>query len=313
MSRATATGDRKSANTGEDSLLTYLQGIGRRHLLNAEQEVDLAQRIEAGLFAEEKLTTEPNVSASLREELEQITADGRRAKNHMVEANLRLVVSIATRYTGRGLDLVDVIQQGNLGLIRAVEKFDYTHGNKFSTYAGWWIRQAIQRGLAETARTIRLPVHVIDDLAKLGRAERVMYQELGRDPSLLELAHELEMTPQKITQLQRVQREATSLNAPLEQGGDLLLGDVIEDGDVPDLDDLVHQRALKENLQQMLSALTPRLALIIEMRFGLLDGTPRTLDEVGRRLGLTRERIRQLEKQALDALRQLAADPGDWI
>src|SRR6266536_4776323 len=262
-------------STMGDSVHTYLKAIGRTSLLTAEQEVDLAKRIEAGLFAEYKLEAESGgLDDGLRAELEAVAADGRRAKAHMLEANLRLVVSVAKKYSDRGLSLLDVVQEGNLGLLRAVEKFDYTKGYKFSTYAMWWIRQAIQRGFADSARTIRLPVHVLEMLSKLSRVERDMHQRLGREPTPEELAVELDRTP-----------------------------DQIEDVDAPEASELVDRQLMTEQLRSALDALTPREATIMAMRFGLYDGNPHTLDEIGRALGLTRERIRQLEKQSLSKLR----------
>jgi len=267
-----------------DSVHTYLKSIGRTSLLTAEQEVDLAKRIEAGLYAEHKLDTEPDLPADLRRDLELVAEDGRRAKAHMLEANLRLVVSVAKKYSDRGLSLLDVVQEGNLGLIRAVEKFDYTKGYKFSTYAMWWIRQAIQRGFADSARTIRLPVHVLEMLSKLSRVERDMHQRLGREPTPEELAVELDRTPDQIEELLRTSRQPISLDSTIGEDGETSIGDLIEDVDAPE-------------------ALTPREATIMAMRFGLYDGNPHTLDEIGRALGLTRERIRQLEKQSLSKLR----------
>jgi RNA polymerase primary sigma factor len=262
-----------------DSVHTYLKSIGRTSLLTAEQEVDLAKRIEAGLFAEHKLDTEADMTDRVREELEAVAADGRRAKAHMLEANLRLVVSVAKKYSDRGLSLLDVVQEGNLGLIRAVEKFDYTKGYKFSTYAMWWIRQAIQRGFADSARTIRLPVHVLEMLSKLSRVERDMHQRLGREPTPEELAVELDRTPDQIEELLRTSRQPISLDSTIGEDGETSIGDLIEDVDAP------------------------REATIMAMRFGLYDGNPHTLDEIGKALGLTRERIRQLEKQSLSKLR----------
>jgi len=286
-----------------DSVHTYLKSIGRTSLLTAEQEVDLAKRIEAGLFAEHKLDTALDLSPDYRRELELVAEDGRRAKSHMLEANLRLVVSVAKKYSDRGLSLLDVVQEGNLGLIRAVEKFDYTKGYKFSTYAMWWIRQAIQRGFADSARTIRLPVHVLEMLSKLSRVERDMHQRLGREPTPEELAVELDRTPDQIEELLRTSRQPISLDSTIGEDGETSIGDLIEDVDAPEASELVDRQLMAEQLRSALDALTPREATIMAMRFGLYDGNPHTLDEIGRALGLTRERIRQLEKQSLSKLR----------
>jgi RNA polymerase primary sigma factor len=286
-----------------DSVHTYLKSIGRTSLLTAEQEVDLAKRIEAGLFAEHKLETATGLDEGYRRDLELIAEDGRRAKAHMLEANLRLVVSVAKKYSDRGLSLLDVVQEGNLGLIRAVEKFDYTKGYKFSTYAMWWIRQAIQRGFADSARTIRLPVHVLEMLSKLSRVERDMHQRLGREPTPEELAVELDRTPDQIEELLRTSRQPISLDSTIGEDGETSIGDLIEDVDAPEASELVDRQLMAEQLRSALDALTPREATIMAMRFGLYDGNPHTLDEIGRALGLTRERIRQLEKQSLSKLR----------
>ncbi len=286
-----------------DSVHTYLKSIGRTSLLTAEQEVDLAKRIEAGLFAEHKLDTDPDLDPQFRRDLELVAEDGRRAKAHMLEANLRLVVSVAKKYSDRGLSLLDVVQEGNLGLIRAVEKFDYTKGYKFSTYAMWWIRQAIQRGFADSARTIRLPVHVLEMLSKLSRVERDMHQRLGREPTPEELAVELDRTPDQIEELLRTSRQPISLDSTIGEDGETSIGDLIEDVDAPEASELVDRQLMAEQLRSALDALTPREATIMAMRFGLYDGNPHTLDEIGRALGLTRERIRQLEKQSLSKLR----------
>ncbi|NKZ08480.1 RNA polymerase sigma factor [Actinomadura latina] len=285
-----------------DSVHTYLKAIGRRQLLTAEQEVDLAKRIEAGLYAEHKLETE-DLSPRLRADLEWVAADGRRAKAHMLEANLRLVVSVAKKYSDRGLSLLDVVQEGNLGLIRAVEKFDYSKGYKFSTYAMWWIRQAIQRGFADSARTIRLPVHVLEMLSKLSRVERDMHQRLGREPTPEELATELDKSPEQVRELLRTSRQPISLDSTIGEDGETRIGDLIEDTDSPEAAELVDRQLMAEQLRRTLDILSPREAKIMAMRFGLYDGTPRTLDEIGKALGLTRERIRQLEKESLSKLR----------
>ena len=286
-----------------DSVHTYLKSIGRRSLLTAEEEVELAKRIEAGLFAEYKLDTERRLPRQYRAELEAVAEDGRRAKAHMLEANLRLVVSVAKKYSDRGLSLLDVVQEGNLGLIRAVEKFDYTKGYKFSTYAMWWIRQAIQRGFADSARTIRLPVHVLEMLSKLSRVERDMHQRLGREPTPEELAVELDRTPDQIEELLRTSRQPISLDSTIGEDGETSIGDLIEDVDAPEAGELVDRQLMADQLRNALGALTPREATIMSMRFGLYDGNPHTLDEIGKALGLTRERIRQLEKQSLSKLR----------
>ncbi|GII78867.1 hypothetical protein Sru01_38490 [Sphaerisporangium rufum] len=285
-----------------DSVHTYLKSIGRRTLLTAAEEVELAKRIEAGLYAEHKLETE-RLSAERRADLACVVEDGRRAKDHMLEANLRLVVSVAKKYTDRGMALLDVVQEGNLGLIRAVEKFDYSKGYKFSTYAMWWIRQAIQRGFADSARTIRLPVHVLEMLSKLSRIERDMHQRLGREPTPEELAVELDKTPDQIEELLRTSRQPISLNATIGEDGETTIGDLIEDVDAPEASEVVDRQLLGAELRGVLGNLTPREAKIMALRFGLVDGKPHTLDEIGKHLGLTRERIRQLEKESLSKLR----------
>ncbi|MEU6783794.1 RNA polymerase sigma factor [Nonomuraea angiospora] len=286
-----------------DSVHTYLKSIGRRTLLTAAQEVELARRIEAGLYAEYKLETEPDLSVSAQDDLHLVIEDGKRAKDHMLEANLRLVVSVAKKYTDRGMSLLDVVQEGNLGLIRAVEKFDYTKGFKFSTYAMWWIRQAIQRGFADSARTIRLPVHVLEMLSKLSRIERDMHQRLGREPTPEELAVELDKTPDQIEELLRTSRQPISLNATIGEDGETTIGDLIEDVDSPEASEIVDRQLLGDQLRGVLDNLSPREARIMALRFGLVDGKPHTLDEIGKHLGLTRERIRQLEKESLSKLR----------
>ncbi|MEU4824839.1 sigma-70 family RNA polymerase sigma factor [Actinomadura citrea] len=293
--------DDQSTTMG-DSVHTYLKAIGRRQLLTAEQEVDLAKRIEAGLYAEHKLESE-DLSPAVRADLEWVAADGRRAKAHMLEANLRLVVSVAKKYSDRGLSLLDVVQEGNLGLIRAVEKFDYSKGYKFSTYAMWWIRQAIQRGFADSARTIRLPVHVLEMLSKLSRVERDMHQRLGREPTPEELAAELDKSPEQVRELLRTSRQPISLDSTIGEDGETRIGDLIEDTDSPEASELVDRQLMADQLRRTLDILSPREAKIMAMRFGLYDGTPRTLDEIGKALGLTRERIRQLEKESLSKLR----------
>jgi RNA polymerase primary sigma factor len=286
-----------------DSVHTYLKSIGRRTLLTAAQEVELAKRIEAGLYAENKLETEPHLTETVRTELAWVVEDGKQAKDHMLEANLRLVVSVAKKYTDRGMALLDVVQEGNLGLIRAVEKFDYTKGYKFSTYAMWWIRQAIQRGFADSARTIRLPVHVLELLSKLSRIERDMHQRLGREPTPEELGVELDKTPDQIEELLRTSRQPISLNATIGDDGETTIGDLIQDVDSPEASEVVDRQLLADQLRGVLGNLTPREAKIVALRFGLVDGKPHTLDEIGKHLGLTRERIRQLEKESLSKLR----------
>ncbi|MCG5213687.1 RNA polymerase sigma factor [Streptosporangium sp. KLBMP 9127] len=286
-----------------DSVHTYLKSIGRRTLLTAAQEVELAQRIEAGLYAEHKLDSETQLPETTRTELEWVVQDGKRAKDHMLEANLRLVVSVAKKYTDRGMALLDVVQEGNLGLIRAVEKFDYTKGYKFSTYAMWWIRQAIQRGFADSARTIRLPVHVLELLSKLSRIERDMHQRLGREPTPEELAVELDKSPDQIEELLRTSRQPISLNATIGDDGETTIGDLIQDVDSPEASEIVDRQLLADQLRGVLGNLSPREARIVALRFGLVDGKPHTLDEIGKYLGLTRERIRQLEKESLSKLR----------
>jgi RNA polymerase primary sigma factor len=286
-----------------DSVHTYLKSIGRRTLLTAAQEVELARRIEAGLYAEYKLETDPSLSPAEREDLDLVVRDGKEAKDHMLEANLRLVVSVAKKYTDRGMSLLDVVQEGNLGLIRAVEKFDYTKGFKFSTYAMWWIRQAIQRGFADSARTIRLPVHVLEMLSKLSRIERDMHQRLGREPTPEELAVELDKTPDQIEELLRTSRQPISLNATIGEDGETTIGDLIEDVDSPEASEIVDRQLLGDQLRGVLDNLSPRESKIMALRFGLVDGKPHTLDEIGKHLGLTRERIRQLEKESLSKLR----------
>ncbi|MFI7127033.1 RNA polymerase sigma factor [Nonomuraea sp. NPDC050153] len=286
-----------------DSVHTYLKSIGRRTLLTAAQEVELARRIEAGLYAEYKLETEPDLPAAAKEDLHLVIEDGKQAKDHMLEANLRLVVSVAKKYTDRGMSLLDVVQEGNLGLIRAVEKFDYTKGFKFSTYAMWWIRQAIQRGFADSARTIRLPVHVLEMLSKLSRVERDMHQRLGREPTPEELAVELDKTPDQIEELLRTSRQPISLNATIGEDGETTIGDLIEDVDSPEASEIVDRQLLGDQLRGVLDNLSPRESKIMALRFGLVDGKPHTLDEIGKHLGLTRERIRQLEKESLSKLR----------
>ena len=292
-----------TAGATADPVKDYLKQIGKVALLNAEQEVELAKRIEAGLFADEKLAGNPKMEPKLRRELEWIASDGRRAKNHLLEANLRLVVSLAKRYTGRGMLFLDLIQEGNLGLIRAVEKFDYTKGYKFSTYATWWIRQAITRAMADQARTIRIPVHMVEVINKLARVQRQMLQDLGREPTPEELAKELDMTPEKVVEVQKYGREPISLHTPLGEDGDSEFGDLIEDSEAVVPDDAVSFTLLQEQLHQVLDTLSEREAGVVSMRFGLTDGQPKTLDEIGKVYGVTRERIRQIESKTMSKLR----------
>ncbi|WP_062378209.1 RNA polymerase sigma factor [Demequina pelophila] len=292
-----------TAGATADPVKDYLKQIGKVALLNAEQEVDLAKRIEAGLFAEEKLSGEEKIAPKLRRELEWIANDGRHAKNHLLEANLRLVVSLAKRYTGRGMLFLDLIQEGNLGLIRAVEKFDYTKGYKFSTYATWWIRQAITRAMADQARTIRIPVHMVEVINKLARVQRQMLQDLGREPTPEELAKELDMTPEKVVEVQKYGREPISLHTPLGEDGDSEFGDLIEDSEAVVPADAVGFTLLQEELTKVMDTLSEREAGVVGMRFGLTDGQPKTLDEIGRVFGVTRERIRQIESKTMSKLR----------
>jgi RNA polymerase primary sigma factor len=291
------------AGATADPVKDYLKQIGKVPLLNAEMEVELAKRIEAGLFSEEKLAKGGKLSSKLVEELEWIAEDGRRAKNHLLEANLRLVVSLAKRYTGRGMLFLDLIQEGNLGLIRAVEKFDYTKGYKFSTYATWWIRQAITRAMADQARTIRIPVHMVEVINKLARVQRQMLQDLGREPTPEELAHELDMTPEKVIEVQKYGREPISLHTPLGEDGDSEFGDLIEDSEAIVPADAVSFTLLQEQLHAVLDTLSEREAGVVSMRFGLTDGQPKTLDEIGKVYGVTRERIRQIESKTMSKLR----------
>ncbi|GAA1444777.1 hypothetical protein GCM10009602_27480 [Nocardiopsis tropica] len=293
-----------AAGATADPVKDYLKQIGKVPLLNAEQEVELAKRIEAGLFAEEKLSDEADIlTFELRDELEWIAEDGGRAKKHLLEANLRLVVSLAKRYTGRGMLFLDLIQEGNLGLIRAVEKFDYTKGFKFSTYATWWIRQAITRAMADQARTIRIPVHMVEVINKLARVQRQMLQDLGREPTPEELAKELDMTPEKVVEVQKYGREPISLHTPLGEDGDSEFGDLIEDSEAIQPGEAVSFTLLQEQLHSVLDTLSEREAGVVSMRFGLTDGQPKTLDEIGKVYGVTRERIRQIESKTMSKLR----------
>jgi RNA polymerase primary sigma factor len=292
------------AGATADPVKDYLKQIGKVPLLNAEQEVELAKRIEAGLFAEEKLADHGGaMEPGERIDLEWIAEDGRRAKDHLLEANLRLVVSLAKRYTGRGMLFLDLIQEGNLGLIRAVEKFDYTKGYKFSTYATWWIRQAITRAMADQARTIRIPVHMVEVINKLARVQRQMLQDLGREPTPEELAVELDMTPEKVIEVQKYGREPISLHTPLGEDGDSEFGDLIEDSEAIQPGEAVSFTLLQEQLHSVLDTLSEREAGVVSMRFGLTDGQPKTLDEIGKVYGVTRERIRQIESKTMSKLR----------
>lgn len=291
------------AGATADPVKDYLKQIGKVPLLNAEMEVELAKRIEAGLFAEEMLNEGGKMDKKTRADMEWIARDGRRAKNHLLEANLRLVVSLAKRYTGRGMLFLDLIQEGNLGLIRAVEKFDYTKGYKFSTYATWWIRQAITRAMADQARTIRIPVHMVEVINKLARVQRQMLQDLGREPTPEELAMELDMTPEKVVEVQKYGREPISLHTPLGEEGDSEFGDLIEDSEAIVPSDAVSFTLLQEQLESVLDTLSDREAGVVRMRFGLTDGQPKTLDEIGKVYGVTRERIRQIESKTMSKLR----------
>jgi RNA polymerase primary sigma factor len=290
-----------------DSVRAYLKQIGKVALLNAEEEVDLAKRIEAGLYAAERVRQAEErgekLPMQLRRDLRWIVNDGERAKNHLLEANLRLVVSLAKRYTGRGMAFLDLIQEGNLGLIRAVEKFDYTKGYKFSTYATWWIRQAITRAMADQARTIRIPVHMVEVINKLGRIQRELLQDLGREPTPEELAKEMDITPDKVLEIQQYAREPISLDQTIGDEGDSQLGDFIEDSEAVVAVDAVSFTLLQDQLQSVLQTLSEREAGVVKLRFGLTDGQPRTLDEIGQVYGVTRERIRQIESKTMSKLR----------
>jgi RNA polymerase nonessential primary-like sigma factor len=286
-----------------DLVRVYLNGIGRTALLTAAQEVELAKRIEAGVFAQHMLETDMTSSAN-RTELQTLVRDGHRAKNHLLEANLRLVVSLAKRYTGRGMPLLDLIQEGNLGLIRAVEKFDYTKGFKFSTYATWWIRQAITRGMADQGRTIRLPVHLVEQVNKLARLKRDLHQQLGREATNDELAAEVGLTPEKVADLLDHARDPVSLDMPVGSEEDAPLGDFIEDGEATDAESAVISGLLHDDLRRVLATLDEREQSVIRLRYGLDDGMPHTLDQIGKRFGLSRERVRQIEREVMSKLRQ---------
>jgi len=286
-----------------DPVKDYLKQIGKVALLNAELEVELAKRIEAGLFAEEKLATDKKLSRDMARDLKWVVKDGQRAKSHLLEANLRLVVSLAKRYTGRGMQFLDLIQEGNLGLIRAVEKFDYTKGYKFSTYATWWIRQAITRAMADQARTIRIPVHMVEVINKLSRVQRQLLQDLGREPTPEELARELDMTPEKVVEVQKYGREPISLSTPLGEDGDSEFGDLIEDTEAVQPADAVAFRIMQREIERLLDTLTPREAAVIRSRYGIGDGVMKTLDQIGEEHGVTRERIRQIEAKTMSKLK----------
>jgi RNA polymerase nonessential primary-like sigma factor len=287
-----------------DLVRVYLNGIGRTALLTAAQEVELAKRIEAGVFAQHMLESDDSLKETNRAELKTLVRDGHRAKNHLLEANLRLVVSLAKRYTGRGMPLLDLIQEGNLGLIRAVEKFDYTKGFKFSTYATWWIRQAITRGMADQGRTIRLPVHLVEQVNKLSRIKRDLHQQLGREATNDELAKEVGLTPAKVADLLDHARDPVSLDMPVGSEEDAPLGDFIEDGEATDAESAVISGLLHDDLRRVLSTLDDREQSVIRLRYGLDDGQPHTLDQIGKRFGLSRERVRQIEREVMSKLRQ---------
>jgi len=286
-----------------DLVRVYLNGIGKRALLSAEQEVDLAKRIEAGVFANHMLDTDPNLTPRQAADLRALVRDGERARNHLLEANLRLVVSLAKRYTGRGMPLLDLIQEGNLGLIRAVEKFDYAKGFKFSTYATWWIRQAITRGMADQARTIRLPVHLVEQVNKIARVKRDLHQRLGRDATHEEIANESGIAVEKIADLLDHSRDPVSLDMPVGNEEEAPLGDFIEDAEATDAETTVISHLLHDDLRRVLATLDDREQRVIRMRYGLDDGQPRTLDQIGRSFGLSRERVRQIEREVMAKLR----------
>jgi len=292
----------RSAGTG-DPVKMYLKSIGRVPLLTAIEEVDLSKKVEAGLFAAEKLASDKKVSPALRRDLEVIIREGAAAKDKLVEANLRLVVSIAKRYVGRGMLFLDVIQEGNLGLIRAVEKFDYTKGYKFSTYATWWIRQAITRAIADQARTIRIPVHMVETINKVVRIQRQLLQDLGREPTMEEIGKEVDLPPEKVEEVLKIAQDPVSLETPIGEEGDSHLGDFIEDSDAVVPVDAASFIMMQEQLESVLHSLTDREKKVVQLRFGLTDGHPRTLEEVGREFGVTRERIRQIESKTLSKLR----------
>src|SRR6201994_1469436 len=295
--------DLDAQSPAADLVRVYLNGIGKTALLTAADEVELAKRIEAGVYAAHLLETE-DVPAERAAELRAVVRDGRRARNHLLEANLRLVVSLAKRYTGRGMPLLDLIQEGNLGLIRAMEKFDYTKGFKFSTYATWWIRQAITRGMADQSRTIRLPVHLVEQVNKLARIKRDLHQTLGREATNEELGKEVGLTPEKVADLLDHARDPVSLDMPVGSDEDAPLGDFIEDGEATDAESAVISGLLQDDLRRVLATLDDREQSVIRLRYGLDDGQPRTLDQIGRQFGLSRERVRQIEREVMSKLRQ---------
>jgi RNA polymerase nonessential primary-like sigma factor len=299
-----AEADLDAQGPAADLVRVYLNGIGKTALLTAEQEVELAKRIEAGVFAQHMLETAKKLAPRRREELSALVRDGRVAKNHLLEANLRLVVSLAKRYTGRGMPLLDLIQEGNLGLIRAVEKFDYAKGYKFSTYATWWIRQAITRGMADQSRTIRLPVHLVEQVNKLARIKRDLHQQLGREATNEELGREVGLTPEKVADLLDHARDPVSLDMPVGSEEDAPLGDFIEDGEATDAESAVISGLLHDDLRRVLATLDEREQSVIRLRYGLDDGQPHTLDQIGKRFGLSRERVRQIEREVMAKLRQ---------
>src|SRR5215469_9617860 len=299
-----AESDLDAQSPAADLVRVYLNGIGKTALLTAEQEVELAKRIEAGVFAQHMLETTKKLPPKRREELTALVRDGKVAKNHLLEANLRLVVSLAKRYTGRGMPLLDLIQEGNLGLIRAVEKFDYAKGYKFSTYATWWIRQAITRGMADQSRTIRLPVHLVEQVNKLARIKRDLHQQLGREATNEELGKEVGLTPEKVADLLDHARDPVSLDMPVGSDEDAPLGDFIEDGEATDAESAVISGLLQDDLRRVLATLDDREQAVIRLRYGLDDGQTRTLDQIGRQFGLSRERVRQIEREVMSKLRQ---------
>ncbi|MFD8324826.1 RNA polymerase sigma factor [Streptomyces lydicus] len=296
----------ETGSPSSDLFRQYLREIGRIPLLTAAEEVDLARRVEAGLFAEEKLTNTPDLSSRLAYDLDQLVVLGRMAKRRLIEANLRLVVSVAKRYVGRGLTMLDLVQEGNLGLIRAVEKFDYARGYKFSTYATWWIRQAMSRALADQARTIRVPVHVVELINRVVRVQRRMLQERGYEPTPEEVAAHLDLTGERVSEVLRLAQEPVSLHAPVGEEEDVALGDLIEDGDAASPVESAAFLLLREHLDAVLSTLGERERKVVQLRYGLADGRPRTLEEIGRIFGVTRERIRQIESKTLNKLRDHA-------
>ncbi|MFD8379030.1 RNA polymerase sigma factor [Streptomyces sp. NPDC059679] len=295
-----------SSGPSSDLFRQYLREIGRIPLLSAAEEVELARRVEAGLFAEEKLSNTPDLDTQLAHDLDQLVVLGRMAKRRLIEANLRLVVSVAKRYVGRGLTMLDLVQEGNLGLIRAVEKFDYARGYKFSTYATWWIRQAMSRALADQARTIRVPVHVVELINRVVRVQRRMLQERGYEPTSEEVAHHLDLPPERVSEVLRLAQEPVSLHAPVGEEDDVALGDLIEDGDAASPVESAAFLLLREHLEAVLSTLGERERKVVQLRYGLADGRPRTLEEIGRIFGVTRERIRQIESKTLNKLRDHA-------